>query len=307
MLPEPTPRLRFREMTAGDLDEMTAVLGAPDPVRPQRRRRTRADAERWIAWNQENYAEHGFGLWVVERHDGTLVGDCGLTMQEIEGDWHVEVGYHVHLHLRGQGLASEAAAAVRRAASDAAIPHLVAIIRPENLPSQRVAHKIGLRLERRVFKSGGDALVFGADLLHIVPALPDRLGEWREIHNEIIPTAPLSQDDVAERATRNDLTVAYVGETLVGCATVRPPAEKSGTATVIVRISAPFRRRGLGAAYLERVLGDARDLGAGRIETVVLASNADGLRFAAAHGFVEHDRYVLDGQTVPFVDLHLEA
>jgi len=44
------------------------------------------------------------------------------------------------------------------------VAHLVAIIRPENLPSQRVAEKIGLRLERRVVKNGGDALVFGARL-----------------------------------------------------------------------------------------------------------------------------------------------
>jgi RimJ/RimL family protein N-acetyltransferase len=306
VLPEPTPRLRFREMRPDDLDEMDAVLGAPDPVRPDRRPRTRAEAERWIAWNQDNYAEHGFGLWVVETHAGDFVGDCGLTMQEIEGDWHVEVGYHVHLHLRRQGLAGEAAAAVRRAASDAGIPHLVAIIRPENLPSQRVAQSIGLRLERRAVKGGADVLVFGADLLRVVPAAPDRLAEWREIHNEIIATSPLSEDEVAERATRNQLTVAYVGDTLVGCATLRPPAGESGTATVIVRILASFRRRGFGAAYLDRVLAESRALSDGRIETVVLESNADGLRFAEKHGFVEHDRYVVDGQTVPFVDLHLE-
>jgi RimJ/RimL family protein N-acetyltransferase len=305
MLPSPTDRLRFREMTPEDLDEMATVLGAPDLARPNRRRRTREDAERWIAWNRKNYAEHGFGLWVVETHDGRFVGDCGLTMQEIEGDWHVEVGYHVHLHLRGDGLATEAAKAVRAAATAAGVDHLVAIIRPENLPSQRVSQKIGLRLERRVFKNGGDALVFGADLLRIVPAAPDLLAPWREVHNQIIPTSPLSAQEVAERATRNDLTVAYVGEVLVGCATVRPPAGESGTATVIVRILEPFRRRGLGASYLERVLADARDMGAARIETVVLESNADGLAFARAHGFVEHDRYVLDGQTVPFIDLHL--
>ena len=65
MLPSPTPRLRFREMTDDDLDEMTAVLGAPDPARPERRQRTREDAERWIAWNIQNYAEHGTasGSW----------------------------------------------------------------------------------------------------------------------------------------------------------------------------------------------------------------------------------------------------
>ncbi len=164
MLPSPTSRLRFREMTDDDLDEMTAVLGAPDPVRPKRRLRTRADAERWIAWNIQNYAEHGHGLWVVETHDGDFVGDCGLTIQDVEGQPFVEVGYHVRLELRGQGLATEAAAAVRDAARDAGIAHLVAIIRPENTPSQRVAQKIGLTLQRTVFKNGGDALVFGADL-----------------------------------------------------------------------------------------------------------------------------------------------
>jgi RimJ/RimL family protein N-acetyltransferase len=40
----------------------------------------------------------------------------------------------------------------------------VAIVRPENLPTQRVAQKIGLQFQRRAFKNGGDVLVFGADL-----------------------------------------------------------------------------------------------------------------------------------------------
>jgi RimJ/RimL family protein N-acetyltransferase len=164
VLPSPTSRLRFREMIDDDLDDMAAVLGAPDPVRPERRQRTRADAERWIAWNIQNYAEHGHGLWIVETHGGGFVGDCGLTIQDVAGEPFVEVGYHVMPELRGQGLATEAAAAVRDTARDAGIPYLVAIIRPENTPSQRVAQKIGLTLQRTVFKNGGDALIFGADL-----------------------------------------------------------------------------------------------------------------------------------------------
>lgn len=151
-------------MTDDDLDEMTALLGAPDPARPNKRLRTRADAERWIDWNKRNYAELGHGLWVLETHDGRFIGDCGLTIQDVEGEPLVEVGYHVHLALRGHGLATEAAAAVRDTARTAGVQHLVAIIRPENLPSQRVAQKIGLTLERRVIKNGGPALVFGTDL-----------------------------------------------------------------------------------------------------------------------------------------------
>jgi GNAT superfamily N-acetyltransferase len=143
-------------------------------------------------------------------------------------------------------------------------------------------------------------------MLSIVPAAPDHLEEWRAIHNEIIPTAPLSAEEVAERATRNRLTLGYDGDVLVGNATVRPPGE-SGTATVIVRVLPAYRRRGHGSTYLAHELEHARSLSPERIETVVLASNEDGLAFALARGFVEVDRYVLDGDTIAFVDLRLSA
>lgn len=123
-----------------------------------------ADPEGWIAWSRRNYATHGFGLWVVETHAGEFVGDCGLTMQEVEGQWYVEVGWHVRSDLRRQGYATEAARSVVEAARTAVVEHLVAIIRPDNVPSQAVATKIGLVLEREAEKSGGPALIFGADL-----------------------------------------------------------------------------------------------------------------------------------------------
>jgi hypothetical protein len=47
-------------------------------------------------------------------------------------------------------------------------------------------------------------------------------------------------------------------------------------------------------------------LGARVIETCVLAVNGDGVRFALARGFVEVDRYVLDGESDEWIDLRLE-
>lgn len=142
--------------------------------------------------------------------------------------------------------------------------------------------------------------------LDIVVATGPLLEDWRAIHNAIIPTDPLSAADVAQRSGRHRLTLGYDSGVLVGNATVRPP-DPDGVATVIVRVLPAHRGRGLGTAYLGSELAQARAAGASRIETVVLASNADGLAFALAHGFVEHDRYVLDGYTVPYVDLHLSA
>jgi len=153
VLPSPTPRLRFREMTEADLSDIaTLEISA-----------SRGPAG-WIEWNRRNYTQHGFGLWVIETHAGEFVGDCGLTMQEVEGAWEVETGWHVRSTLRRQGYAAEAAEAVRMAAQEAGVEHLVAIIRPHNVASQRVAAKIGLVLEREVHKNGGPALVFGTDL-----------------------------------------------------------------------------------------------------------------------------------------------
>jgi GNAT superfamily N-acetyltransferase len=90
---------------------------------------------------------------------------------------------------------------------------------------------------------------------------------------------------------------------------VRPPTEDNGaTATVIARVLPEYRRRGLGTHLYERALGQARALDAQVIETVVLASNPDGLRFADQHGFVELERYLLrEGDAVPWIDLRLAS
>ncbi|MGY1498777.1 GNAT family N-acetyltransferase [Streptomyces sp. QTS52] len=133
------------------------------------------------------------------------------------------------------------------------------------------------------------------------------LRDWRHVHNLIVPPAAMSLDDVRERGARFRLEVAYLGDTLVGCSTVRPPAGQGdeAVATVIARVLPGFRRRGFGAEMYGRGLALARELGAGRIETVVLAANEDGLSFAHGHGFVEVERYVLDGGSDLWVDLRL--
>jgi GNAT superfamily N-acetyltransferase len=131
------------------------------------------------------------------------------------------------------------------------------------------------------------------------------LKDWQYVHNVIVPPAALSLDEVRERAGRNHLEVVYLGDVPVGCSTVRPPKDGGSTATVIARVLPEHRRQGFGEELYERGLERARALGAEMIETVVLASNEDGLRFAVRRGFVEIERYVLPGETAEWVDLRL--
>ena len=93
-----------------------------------------------------------------------VVGGLATFYQQIDGVTDVEVGYHVRAELQGHGYATEAAAACHAYARDVlGVRRLIAIIHPDNVPSQRVAEKIGLAFERDHFSGAIDALQTAAE------------------------------------------------------------------------------------------------------------------------------------------------
>jgi GNAT superfamily N-acetyltransferase len=149
-------------------------------------------------------------------------------------------------------------------------------------------------------------MVAGMSSLRIGPVGDDgTLEDWRHVHNTVVPDAAMSLDEARERVGKYLLEVAYDGDVLVGCTTVRPPEEAGSAATVIVRVLPQLRGRGIGAALYERALAQAALHGAPAVETVVWAANADGVRFAAARGFVEVDSYEPAPGAVPYLTLRL--
>jgi RimJ/RimL family protein N-acetyltransferase len=158
-------RLAFRDMSRDDLDNMALLLGDPDVMTYYPRPKTRQEAAHWIDWNRGLYSTHGFGLWVLTTEDGAFVGDCGLTPQVVDGAIELEVGYHVVPALQNRGYATEAAAASRDFARTVLRANrLIAIIHPDNRPSQRVAEKIGLRPEKRTTVHSRHAVIYATTL-----------------------------------------------------------------------------------------------------------------------------------------------
>jgi len=109
-----TERLLLREYTPEDFDALYEILSDPETMRhypaPYDAERTRG----WIAWNLDNYERYGFGLWaVVLKETGEFIGDCGVTLQNIDGETLPEIGYHIHKKYWRRGFAKEAARAVR--------------------------------------------------------------------------------------------------------------------------------------------------------------------------------------------------
>ena len=140
-----TPRLRLREMQRGDLDFVAAMLADKDVTRYYERTFTRGDAQGWLDRQRKRYADDGHGLWLVlERATDTPVGQVGLSMQEVEGARHPEIGWLLHRPYWGKGYATEAGIAVRDAAFRRwRYPALISLIRPVNQPSRRVAERVG--------------------------------------------------------------------------------------------------------------------------------------------------------------------
>ncbi len=157
-----TPRLSLREMTWEDLDFLATLLGDPEVMRHYPKPCTRDEAAAWLGRVLDRYANDGYAFWLVsDRSNGQPLGQVGLLKQIVEGVEESEIGYLIHAPFWRQGYASEAAAAVRDYAYDAlGKRRLISLIRPANIPSQRVALRIGSTPERLVMYHEREHLLF---------------------------------------------------------------------------------------------------------------------------------------------------
>ena len=109
-----TERLILREMDAKDYDALYRVLADSDIMRHYPYAFDEKRVRSWIDRNIERYRIFGFGLWAVcQKQTGEMIGDCGLTMQNIGGMIKPEIGYHIRADQQRKGYAKEAAIAVR--------------------------------------------------------------------------------------------------------------------------------------------------------------------------------------------------
>jgi len=157
-----TPRFVFREMSLDDLDFVASMLADPEVMRFYPHCYSREQAKGWIDGQMDRYTRHGHGLWiVVEKASGRPVGQVGLLIQHVDGVDETEVGYMIHQPFWRQGFATEAAAACRdHAFQELNRPRVISLIRPVNIPSQRVALRLGMKPEKMTRHWDLEHLVF---------------------------------------------------------------------------------------------------------------------------------------------------
>jgi RimJ/RimL family protein N-acetyltransferase len=149
--PTGTARLALREFAPEDADDLVALDSDPRVMRyigDGSIATGRDTALEGIARTRRRYVEHpGTGVWRASRRDdGRFVGWVSLKHCGDSPD--IEVGYRLMVHAWGQGFATELARAMlRRGFRELGLPRIIGVTHPDNLPSQHVLTKAGLRDE----------------------------------------------------------------------------------------------------------------------------------------------------------------
>ncbi len=146
-----TSRLHLRMFTPEDLNDLYfRIYSDPGVMRylpgglPRTLERTAAVLREFAA----HWERHGFGAWAIEdRENNEFIGQVGL--QYIEDTADVEVFYALGRDFWGQGLATEAArAALRYGFEHEQLKRIWALAAYENIASQCVLIKVGMRYAR---------------------------------------------------------------------------------------------------------------------------------------------------------------
>ena len=146
-----TERLILRRWHEADVAPAAAINADPVVMRwiaagPM----TAADSLLYLIRNDAYFDSHGFGIWAVERKaDQRMVGFAGLRL--FDRPRHplgtcTEAAWRFAADCWGQGYASEAAtAAFRDGFNRCGIATITSWASPQNLPSQNLMHRIGMK------------------------------------------------------------------------------------------------------------------------------------------------------------------
>ena len=160
-----TNRLYLRKMDQSDYTALCKILQDKDVMYAYEHPFSDSEAQDWLNKQLARYENDGFGLWaVVLKETDEMIGQCGLTMQDVEGRQVVEVGYLFQKAFWHKGYCTEAAIACKEYAFERLnIDEVYSIIRDNNLPSQRVAKRNGMAVSGSFVKH-----YYGIDMPHLV-------------------------------------------------------------------------------------------------------------------------------------------
>ena len=150
-----TERLYLRKMDENDLEDLKEIHQDPVTMAAYEHAFSDEEVEKWLKRTLERYRKDGFALWaVIEKETGEFLGEAGLTLQLVEGQELLEIGYLFKRKYWHMGYAIEAAQKCKEYAfENLEADKVCSIIKSDNYASQRVAEKNGMEIERTYIKN----------------------------------------------------------------------------------------------------------------------------------------------------------
>ena len=147
-----TERLILRTMREDDAEAFLDIFSDPIAMRYFGVIFDLPRMNQWVRSNLKHEKQHGFSLLtVILKDNNEVIGDCGLETDEIDGQTVVGIGFDFRRQYWGKGYATEAALAVLDYGfTQFGFDSISGWIDPENSPSQRVAERIGMTVEKYV-------------------------------------------------------------------------------------------------------------------------------------------------------------
>ena len=138
-----TKRLLLRELKQDDFNNICKLLQDPIVMYAYEGAFSKKEVQEWLDKQLRRYQNDGFGLWgMIEKDSGELIGQCGLTYQEFNGQQVPEIGYLLRAEYWHK---------------------VYSIIRDTNIPSQKVALRNDMREIANFIKHYRNI-----DMLHLV-------------------------------------------------------------------------------------------------------------------------------------------
>lgn len=145
LLPD-AARLRFRPLTYDDHADVAALLADESACRGMHFQPTREIIAAWLVRAVQRCESRGFSHWHVSlKSDGRFVGIIGLVPELVDDVEYIGLGYLIHPDFRRMGYALEGAqACIDWAFARLGADQVIAEIAVDNLPSIRLAEKLGM-------------------------------------------------------------------------------------------------------------------------------------------------------------------
>lgn len=166
MLELKSERLSFKPIAVLKFEELRMLDADPDVMKytSNGKARTEAESKVWMQKILNHHKTHGFGMMPFYlTHSETFVGVAGVKY--LENTKLPELGYRLTKKHWGYGYGTEISRLlIKYARNTLKFDKLVAVTRPENLPSQRILIKCGFQFKRMDFFYKTEVNYFELDL-----------------------------------------------------------------------------------------------------------------------------------------------